>query len=63
VVSLANTKEPLYLLNRSGNRPSHEEAAAYLDKSLALCRRAGFKSVLLRGDTDFTQTRARAYST
>lgn len=57
VVSLANTKEPLYLLNRSGNRPSHEEAAAYLDKSLALCRRAGFKSVLLRGDTDFTQTR------
>ena len=57
VVSLANTKEPLYLLNRSGNRPSHEEAAAYLDKSIALCRKAGFKSILLRGDTDFSQTR------
>jgi hypothetical protein len=57
VVSLANTREPLYLLNRSGNRPSHEQAAAYLDKSVELCRRAGFKSVLLRGDTDFTQTR------
>jgi hypothetical protein len=56
VVSLANTKEPLYLLNRSGNRPSHEEAAAYLDKSIALCRKAGFKSILLRGDTDFSQT-------
>ena len=24
LVSLANTKEPLYLVNRSGNRPSHE---------------------------------------
>jgi hypothetical protein len=57
VVSLANTREPLYLLNRSGNRPSHEQAAAYLDKSIELCRRAGFKSILLRGDTDFTQSR------
>ena len=56
VVSLANTKEPLYILNRSGNRPSHEDAAAYLDKSIELCRRAGFKSILLRGDTDFSQT-------
>jgi hypothetical protein len=56
VVSLANTKEPLYLLNRSGNRPSHEDAAGYLDKSITLCREAGFRSVLLRGDTDFSQT-------
>ena len=56
VVSLANTKEPLYLLNRSGNRPSHEDAAGYLDKAIALCREAGFQSILLRGDTDFSQT-------
>jgi hypothetical protein len=56
LVSLANTKEPLYLVNRSGNRPSHERADEYLDKALALCRRGGFKSILLRGDTDFTQT-------
>lgn len=56
VVSLANTKEPLYLLNRSGNRPSHEDAAAYLDKAITLCREGGFKSILLRGDTDFSQT-------
>jgi hypothetical protein len=56
VVSLANTKEPLYLLNRSGNRPSHEDAAGYLDKAIALCRDAGFKQILLRGDTDFSQT-------
>jgi hypothetical protein len=56
VISLANTGEPLYLVNRSGNRPSHEGAGEWLDRSIALCRRAGFKSVLLRGDTDFTQT-------
>lgn len=56
VVSLANTQEPLFLVNRSGNRPSHERAAGYLDRSIALCRRAGFRTFLLRGDTDFTQT-------
>jgi hypothetical protein len=56
VVSLANTKEPLYLVNRSGNRPSHEQADAYLDKAIGLCRRAGFGQIVLRGDTDFMQT-------
>jgi hypothetical protein len=56
VVSLANTKEPLYLVNRSGNRPSHEGAAGCFDKSIVLCREAGFKRILLRGDTDFSQT-------
>ena len=56
IVSLANTKEPLYLLNRSGNRPSHEDAAGYLDRAIDLCRSSGFKSILLRGDTDFSQT-------
>jgi hypothetical protein len=57
VVSLANTQEPLFLANRSGNRPSHELAAGFLDRAAALCRRAGFRSLLFRGDTDFTQTR------
>jgi hypothetical protein len=56
LISLANTKEILYLLNRPGNRPSHENAAQYLDRAIALCREAGFKSILLRGDTDFSQT-------
>jgi hypothetical protein len=56
VVSLAQTQEPLYLANRPGNRPSHENAAAYLDRGIGLCRRAGFQSILLRGDTDFSQT-------
>lgn len=56
VISLANTAEPLYLVNRSGNRPSHEHAAAYLDRAIDLCRRSGFRAITLRGDTDFTQT-------
>ena len=56
VVSLANTGEPLYIVNRGGNRPSHEAAHAYLDRAVALCRRAGFRRITLRGDTDFTQT-------
>jgi hypothetical protein len=57
LVSLANTAEPLFLVNRSGNRPSHEQAEIYLDKAAALCRRAGFKRITFRGDTDFSQTR------
>jgi hypothetical protein len=56
LLSLANTGEPLFIVNRSGNRPSHEQAAAYFDRAIALCRRAGFKKIRLRGDTDFTQT-------
>lgn len=56
VVSLANTQEPLYVVNRSGNRPSHEGAAARFDQAIELCRRAGFRRITLRGDTDFSQT-------
>lgn len=56
VVSLANTHEPLYIANRSGNRPSHEGADFYLDRAAELCRRAGFRQIVMRGDTDFTQT-------
>jgi hypothetical protein len=56
LVSLGNTGEPLFLANRSGNRPSHEGAAAYFDRAAALCRRGGFDKITFRGDTDFTQT-------
>jgi Transposase DDE domain group 1 len=56
IVSLANTREVLRLVNRSGNRPSHEGAAAAIDQALATCFRGGFAKVLLRGDTDFSQT-------
>ena len=56
VVSLANTAEPLFLVNRPGNRPSHEQAADYFNRAVSLCRRAGFRQIVLRGDTDFSQT-------
>lgn len=56
VLSLANTREVLRLVNRSGNRPSHEGAAEQVDKALAVCFRGGFRRVLLRGDTAFSQT-------
>jgi hypothetical protein len=56
VVSLANTGEVLSVINRPGNRPSHEGAAAEVDRALGVCLAGGFRSVLLRGDTDFSQT-------
>jgi Transposase DDE domain group 1 len=57
LISLANTAEPLFLLNRSGNRPSQERAGEYLDKAVALCVRAGFRKILLRGDTRIAQNK------
>jgi hypothetical protein len=56
VLSLANTSEVLRVVNRSGNRPSHEGAAAQVDRALDVCFRGGFRQVRLRGDTDFSQT-------
>ena len=56
LVSLANTGEPLSILNRSGSRPSHEGVVPEFDAAIALCLRAGFKDILLRGDTDFALT-------
>src|SRR5438445_11918639 len=56
VVTLANTGEPLFLANRPGNRPSHEGAHTYIDEAIAWCQRAGFRRIVLRGDTDFSQT-------
>lgn len=56
VLTLANTGEVLRLVNRSGNRPSQEGAAEQFDQCIELCRAAGFRKILLRGDTDFSQT-------
>ena len=56
LVSLANTGEPLYIVNRSGNRPSEEGAPEYFARAIELCRRGGWKDILLRGDTAFSQT-------
>jgi hypothetical protein len=56
IVTLANTGEVLRLVNRPGNRPSHEDAAAALDHAARTCLGAGFLRILFRGDTDFSQT-------
>ena len=46
IVSLANTNEVLYLVNRSGNVPSHDGSAEWIDKAIELVsghwRRYGF---------------------
>jgi hypothetical protein len=56
-VTLANTGEALSIVNRPGNRPSHEGAAEEADRVVQLCGQAGFRKIVLRGDTDFSQTR------
>jgi len=56
VLTLANTGEVMNIVNRSGNRPSHEGAAEVIDRTLPICFRGGFQSVLLRGDTKFSQS-------
>lgn len=56
LVSLAETGEVLRLVNRPGNRPSHEGAAEEADEAIDLCRRAGFRKIVLRGDTAFSQS-------
>jgi len=57
VVSLANSQEVLYVVNRPANRPSHEGAAEWLDRGIAWAQTGGgFEQVRLRGDTDFSLT-------
>jgi hypothetical protein len=55
LVSLANFRELLFIVNRSGNVPSHTDAPYWLDKAIELCK-GSFSEVLLRGDTDFSLT-------
>jgi hypothetical protein len=52
LLTLANTREVLYLVNRPGNAPSHTDAAGWIDKAIALVAPHA-KRVCLRGDTDF----------
>src|SRR5258708_18056303 len=56
VVSLANTQEPLFLINRSGNRPSAEGAAERFDQARTLGRAAGVRRISFPRDTPFSQT-------
>ena len=51
IVTAAQRGEVLYAVNRSGNRPSHEEAPEWLDRSIERVRAAAFRTVRLRGDS------------
>ncbi len=55
IVSLANTKEVLYLVNRSGNAVSHSGSVEWIDRAVELISRVA-GAVTIRGDTDFTHT-------
>ena len=55
LVSLANTLEPLYLVNRSGNQTSHDGAVEWIDRAIEQVR-GFFERVCLRGDTAFALT-------
>ena len=55
LVTLANTREVLYVVNRPGNAPSHLDAAGWIDKAIDLVRPHA-KRVCVRGDTDFALT-------
>ena len=56
LVSLANTKEVLAIVNRPGNVHSADDAARQLDKAIDVCSIAGFRKIRLRGDCKFSQT-------
>jgi hypothetical protein len=56
LISLANTQEPLFLVNRSASEHSAEGAAEYYDRAIEACRKAGFMRIRARGDTAFSQS-------
>jgi hypothetical protein len=55
IVTLANTREVLYLVNRPGNAPSHAGAAEWIDKAIDLVEPHAPR-ICVRGDTDFSLT-------
>lgn len=56
IITLANTKEVLYLVNRPGNAPSHQGAAEWIDRAIDLVD-PHTEKICLRGDTDFALTK------
>jgi hypothetical protein len=55
ILTLANTREVLFLVNRPGNAPSHQDAATWIDKAIDLVEPHAPR-VCVRGDTDFSLT-------
>ena len=56
LISLAETREPLRIVNRSGNRTSEDGAAGECDGVADYLRDCGFRKIVFRGDTAFSQT-------
>lgn len=56
LVSLANTQEVLSISNRPGNWTSQQRSLGLIERAIGLCGRAGFRRILLRGDSKFSQT-------
>ena len=55
IVSLANVREVLYVVNRPGNVPSHTDAPRWIDKAINDVEPYA-KRICVRGDTDFSLT-------
>jgi hypothetical protein len=55
IVSLANTKEVLYLVNRPGNASSNTDSVQWIDRAVDLVTKVS-GSITIRGDTDFSNT-------
>ncbi len=55
IISLEKTREALFIVNRSGNAPSHLGSAPWIDKTIELLGKS-FEKIYLRGDTDFSLT-------
>jgi hypothetical protein len=55
IVSLANTEEVLYLVNRPGQSASHSGSVEWIDRAVELVESVA-GTITIRGDTDFTNT-------
>jgi hypothetical protein len=55
IVSLANTEEVLYLVNRPGNAASQSGSVESIDRAVALVKQVS-GTVTIQGDTDFSHT-------
>jgi hypothetical protein len=55
IISLANTKEVLYLVNRPGNVPSHDGSVEWIDRAIEMVKPYA-EGICVRGDTDFSLT-------
>ncbi len=56
LISLAETREPLRIVNRSGNQTSEDGAAFECDGVADYLEDCGFRKIVFRGDTAYSQT-------